>query len=59
MNIVQRLQELAKDLGRGSTVEFLVSADVGRALGNRYLLSSLGERELRGRHGELEVFRLE
>ncbi len=59
VNIAQRLQELGKELGRGSTVEILVSADVAAVLGDRYPMSSQGAQEIRGRHGELEVFRLE
>ena len=53
VNIAQRLQELAKELGSGSTVEILVSADVAGVLGDGYRLSPQGARQLRGRHGEL------
>jgi len=59
VNIAQRLEELTKHYGMVDSVEILVSAEVSIRLGPGFGRSLRGRHELRGRHGAIEVSRLD
>jgi class 3 adenylate cyclase len=59
VNIAQRLEELTKHYGMADSVEILVSAEVSVRLGPGFGRSLRGRHELRGRHGAVEVSRLD
>jgi len=59
VNVAQRLSELTASAGgKAETVAVLVSEAVAAALGPDFTLVPEGEREIRGRDGEIRVFRL-
>ncbi|MPY71076.1 MAG: hypothetical protein GEU92_13425 [Alphaproteobacteria bacterium] len=59
VNIAQRLEELTKHYGMADSVEILISAEVSVRLGPGFVRSLRGSHELRGRHGAVEVSRLD
>lgn len=59
VNIGQRLEQLGKALwSEGQDISILVSGDVAAQLGDDWELESAGRHALKGRTGDIEVFRL-
>ena len=60
VNVAQRLEELAREVADpGRAVSILASGAVAAKLGDEFGVVPEGERALRGREGEIRVFRLE
>lgn len=60
VNIGQRLEQLGKQLWSvDQDISILISGDVAARLTGRWNLTSAGPHGLKGRQGEIEVFRLE
>lgn len=58
VNIGNRLEQLGKVLSRDEETTILISAETAALLGPEFELESLGARRVRGRSGEVEIFRL-
>ena len=58
VNIGNRLEQLGKVLSRDDDTTILISAETAALLGPEFVMESLGPRRVRGRHGEVEIFRL-
>ena len=60
VNIGQRLEQLGKELGEADAdVVVLMSGDTAAGLGDAFTLAAAGRYHVKGRVGEVEVFRLE
>ncbi|MGL4962012.1 MAG: adenylate/guanylate cyclase domain-containing protein [Inquilinus sp.] len=58
VNIGNRLEQLGKVLSRDEETTILISAETAALLGPEFETESLGPRRVRGRNGEVEIFRL-
>ncbi len=59
VNVAQRLEQLGKQVDDGSReAVILVSGKTREDLGEGFVIRSIGDRQLRGRDGEVEVFEL-
>jgi adenylate cyclase len=58
VNIGNRLEQLGKVLSRDEETTILISAETAALLGPEFEMESLGPRRVRGRNGEVEIFRL-
>jgi adenylate cyclase len=58
VNIGNRLEQLGKVLSGDEDTTILISAETAALLGPEFEMKSLGPRRVRGRNGEVEIFRL-
>lgn len=58
VNIGNRLEQLGKVLSADEETTILISAETAALLGPEFEMESLGPRRVRGRNGEVEIFRL-
>ena len=58
VNIGNRLEQLGKVLSGDEETTILISAETAALLGPEFEMKSLGPRRVRGRNGEVEIFRL-
>ena len=58
MNTTQRLEGLGKDVDHEAESIVLASRSVVDSLGDGFIFENIGQMKVKGRHSEIEVYRL-